>query len=145
MGPGRRAGRMIEVASWAAGAGRVRYTGIDLFEDRRSADGPGMTLKMAHRLMKKTGARTQLVPGDPFTALARAANSLGGTDLVVISAGHDPDALARAWFYFPRMLGPDSLVLMEARTGPEGKLALRRIGADEIARLSSIGTGRRAA
>ena len=71
---------------------RVRFTGIDLFEMR--PDGAtGLPLKQAHRMLQVPGARTQLVPGDPFTALARSANSLQESDLMVIRA----DQLARRW------------------------------------------------
>ena len=35
-----------------------------------------MTLKRAHRLFRSTGADSRLIPGDPLTALARAARNL---------------------------------------------------------------------
>ena len=136
---------MIELAGLHAPVGHIRYTGVDLFEARTSSDGRGTTLKAAHRLLKATGARIQLIPGDPFTALSRAANTLGGTELVVISAGHDPDSLARAWFYLPRTLSAESLVLMERPCGPEGEPAFREIARNEVDRLAAAASVRRAA
>ena len=131
IGTGQRASRMIELAALQSSPGQVRYTGIDLFEARTPSDGRGLTLKAAHR--------------DPFSALARAANNLGGSQLVIISAGHDPDSLARAWFYVPRMLSEGSHVLIEEPSGPEGEVSLRRLTPDEIDRLADAATLRRAA
>ena len=136
---------MIEAASLHVPQGRIHYTGIDLFEARSSMDGPGVTLKMAHRLLKATGARTQLLPGDPLTALSREANCLTGTDLVIISARQDRSSLARAWFYVPRMLHPGSQVYVE-EVGRGGRPpVLRRLAPDEIARLATPAPRRQAA
>lgn len=145
VGTGQRAARMIEVAGLNAALPDIFYTGIDLFESRPHEDGRGLTLRAAHRLLKPTGARIRLVPGDPLTALSRVANTLTGSELVVISADQDPDSLARAWFYLPRMLVGDSLVLMEEPGGAEGELAIRSIARDEIDRLARTPTLRRAA
>src|SRR5688500_11823052 len=68
LGDGRRADRMIPLArNWAQGE-PVRYTAIDPFE-LRSGEEPVLTLKAAYRRLKATGARVQVVPGDPLTAL----------------------------------------------------------------------------
>jgi len=136
---------MIELAALHSSPGRIRYTGIDRFEARTSSEGPGLCVKGAHRLLRRTGARVQLLPGDPFSVLARAANNLTGSDLLVISAGLDPRSLARAWFYVPRMLAEGSCVLVEERSGPEGELSFRRMTPDEIDRLARAATLRRAA
>lgn len=145
VGTGQRAVRMIEAARLNAAVGDVSYTGIDLFEDRPNALGRKLTLRAAHRLLRPTGARIRLVPGDPFAALSRVANTLTGTDLVVISTSQAPESLARAWFYVPRMLTRDSLVLIEQPSGLEGELALRSISRDEIDQLARSATLRRAA
>lgn len=147
MGVGRcqRAAYMIEVAGFNVPVAEIQYTGIDLFEARSAADGPGVTLRTAHRLLKSTGARVRLLPGDPFSTLARAANSLAGTDLVVISADQDPHSLARAWFYLPRMLHPSSLVFREEkRSGSQGP-TLRQVSLAEINRLAVAPRLRKAA
>jgi hypothetical protein len=136
---------MIEVARLNAPPGDVCYTGVDLFEAQPNAASPSLTLRAAHRLLKPTGARIRLVPGDPFTALSRVANTLTGSELVLISAGQASESLARAWFYVPRMLGHDCLVLIEEPCGPDGELALRSIARAKIDQLARSATLRRAA
>ncbi len=119
LGSGRLARGMIQLARQYTTRARVQFTGIDLFEARPAA-APGLSLKQAHRLLAGTGARLRLVPGDPYSALAQTANSLMDTDLVVIRADQDGAALDRAWFYLPRMLHAQSVVLIE-RPGAEGR------------------------
>lgn len=145
VGTGRRALKMIEVARLCAPKSEVHYTGVDLFEARTGGAGSGLTVKSAHRLLKPTGARVRLLPGDPLSALSRAANTLGGTELILISVGNSLASLAPAWFYVPRMLAPSCRVLIEERSGPEGELQFRRMGRDEIERLAAAATVRRAA
>ncbi len=113
LGSGALAERMIRVAGSQSAPDQVRFTGIDLFEGRPETATTTLTLKEAHRRLKATGATVQLVPGDPFSALARVANSLSGTELVVISQEVDPEALGRAWFYLPRVLTPSARVFVE--------------------------------
>lgn len=143
IGSGQRALRMIEVAK--RNRGQVDYTGVDLFEARPRVDGRNLTLRAAHRLLKPSGARVRLVPGDPFAALSRVANTLTGTELILISAGHDPGSLARAWFYVPRMLARQSLVLIERAAESEGELLLSSIAREKIEQLAERATLRRAA
>ncbi len=112
VGSGDLAQQMIELAAKNTRRPRVRYTGIDLFE-MRPPETPGLTLKRAHRLFHALPAKTRLVPGDPYSAILRVANSLPDNDLVVISADQDAAALEQAWFFLPRMLHDDSLVLIE--------------------------------
>jgi len=126
LGRGRRALRLIELAAETVAAGEIRYTGIDLFEARTATDPPGLTMLDAYRLLKPTGVRVRLAPGDPYAALRARANELRQTDLLVISAAIDQDALAQAWFYIPRMLHSASQVFVET-TGPQGRTAFRRL------------------
>ena len=112
VGTGELAQQMIELAARNTRREKVRYTGIDLFE-MRPAENPGLTLKRAYRLLKSLPAKTQLVPGDPYSAIARVANSLPDNDLVLISSDQDMTSLQLAWFYLPRMLHDQSLVLIE--------------------------------
>jgi len=112
VGDAVRAQRIIEMAVAMHPDAKIRYTGVDLFE-ARPPDKPGLTLKLAYRTLKRLPVNIQLIPGDPFTALARVANSLTGTDLLVIAADQDPDLMARAWILVPRMLHEDSLVFSE--------------------------------
>lgn len=119
VGTGVLAQKMIQLARDFTSRSQVRFTGIDLFEMRATRD-DGLTLKQAHSLLAPLKARIQLVPGDPYTALLRVANSLPDTDLVVIRGDQDAEALERAWFYLPRMLHESSVVLVE-RIGAEGQ------------------------
>ncbi len=135
---------MIEVAAALSPIEQIHFSGLDLFESRLSVDGPGVTLKMAHRLLSGTGARIQLVPGDPFSGLAQSANILGQVDLVVISPRLDPRSLAKAWFYLPRLLHQRSLVFQETLL-PGGRTSLRLVPGDEIRRLAAEAAPRRAA
>jgi predicted O-methyltransferase YrrM len=135
MGTGRRALRMIEAAAEHLSPSEIRYTGIDLFESRDSAN-PGWGLKEAYQRLKATGVRVQLAPGDPCTALASVANTLAKIDLMVVSASVDQAALAQAWFYVPRILHPQSQVFLEEiRFG--GKSAFRLISVEEVAWLAA--------
>lgn len=132
--PAGRTARLLEVASWRADGPSLRYTGIDLY-DARPTPLPRLPLKQAHALLRAAPARVQLVPGDPHTALARVANELGATDLLVVSANADSEALARAWVFVPRMLKPDSLVFVEERS-PAPKHRWRRLTGGEIETLA---------
>jgi len=140
LGIGRRAVRMIEVASRYVPLEGIDYAGIDPFEARTASDGPGVTLKMAHRLLRSTGARIRLVPGEPFVGLANVANELSNVDLVVISAHQHPQSVAWAWFYLPRLLHRDARVFIE-RFGPDGiSRQMQPIDRAEIERLARTGT-----
>ena len=143
MGTGRRALGMIEAAAEHLPVAEVRYTGVDLFEARHATEGHVVTLKQAHRLLQATGARVQLAPGDPQTALARVANRLGRTDLVVISHDVEPSSLAAAWFYLPRMMHDKSLVFIEENSS-SGGIVVRQICRDDIERLAKGNRGRAA-
>jgi hypothetical protein len=143
VGTGLRAVRMIEVAACRLPVGEVQYTGMDPFEARSTADGPGMTLKAAYRLLRATGAKIQLVPGDPLASLARAANSLGKIDLLVVSAGLE-GSCPRAWWFVPRLLHERTAVYVEEPSA-EGQPRLRLMPKAEIDRLAAAGAVRRAA
>ena len=100
---------------------RIKFTGIDMFEGRE--DSNGVPLKEAHKTLKPLCQSVKLIPGDPFSALARSANGLQNTDLIIISADHDADALDRAWFYLPRMMHEETLVFMEVLQSDDSELA----------------------
>lgn len=136
IGCGLRAERMIAVALRYAGGERLRYAGIDLFE-ARPAGNLGLSLKQAHQKLKATGVQVRLIPGDPLSALARSANALQGTDLLVISADQDQESLQRAWYYVPRMLQESSLVFIEHRKSARGKASLQVANYHEMERLAA--------
>ena len=117
LGQGVRAGRLLELICGQISADQVLYTGIDLFEARPPQFGQKLPLKQMYQILRQTGARIRLYPGDPYSVLSQRANQLGPVDLLIVSAPHDPQSLADAWFYIPRMLQPESLVLVEERTG----------------------------
>ena len=118
IGSGQRALRLIEVAGQHFPPEQVSYTGIDPFEARKAEDGPGLTLKEAHRLLRATGARVRLVPGDPFAVFAAVVNTLGAADLVLVDWPTERQHLPRITYLLERMLHDGSLVLLKDR--PEG-------------------------
>lgn len=143
IGDGVRAQRMIKQCVGFLGAEQFRYTGIDLFEGRDPTR-PGMTIKLAHKVLKPLAGKVQLVPGDPFSALSRTANSLTQTDLVLVGADQDPQSMERAWFYLPRMLSERSLVLLEQEESSSQK-SFRPISLSEITKLAERPSKRRVA
>ena len=106
---------MITLACQFHAADQVHFTAFDRFEDRPADRGPGMSLRDAHRTLKASGARIQLVPGGPCEGLARAANAMGKLDLLLLAPGPDAQDLAAAWFYVPRLLHGQSLVFSRPR------------------------------
>ena len=136
IGGAMRTRRMIDLTLVNRSADEVRYTGIDLFE-ARPAVAPGLPLKAAHTLLKTLPLKVRLVPGDPFSALCRAANTLLGTDLLIVSAGHDPESLARAWFYVPRMIHEASQVFVEEPGSKPGATQFRLVSREEIDRRAA--------
>ncbi len=120
----------------------VHLAGIDQFE-ARPKDQPRLSLKQAHRLLRPSGAQISLIPGNPLEALSRSANSLLGTELVLISANQDLPARSPAWFYLPRTLTPSALVLREEPTA-EGCL-LKPVNRVELQHLAHESAPRRRA
>lgn len=104
--------RMISLAKRYHPAEPIEFAGIDRFE-LRTADMPSLSLKKTHRLLRPTAARINLLPGDPHEALSRAANTLHGIELVVISAGQIAESQSPAWFFLHRLLAPHAIVLRE--------------------------------
>jgi hypothetical protein len=103
---------MIAVAQRFAGGVPIAYTGLDWF-DAREAELPKLTLKEAHRTLQATGATVRLVPGEPARSVASIANSHQHTGLLLLSSPVTDSSLAPAWFYFPRMVDAESVVLRE--------------------------------
>jgi len=132
MSNGRRARRMIEVARCYHTMSQIQYTGIDLFEARSGSD-PPLSLKQAFQMLRPMVGKLQLTPGDPCTALARVANGLIASDLIVISADHDEADLVHAWFYLPRMLHPQTVVFWEYFVRQSRETRFVHITHDEIA------------
>lgn len=132
---GTRCETMIRVATKYGASRNVRYTGIDPF-DARSSSQDKLPLIEVHRMLQPTNAKTQLVPGDIQTAISQIANSHVRTDLILISAGYDKEALEASWFFFPRMLHSGSLVLIQDEAGQEFK-AMNRLQIEKLAEKHS--------
>jgi hypothetical protein len=134
LGTGQRAVQIIDVLKEFHELRDIHYTGVDLFEARTAADGPGISLREAHRLLKATGARIQLVPGTVGEALSRIANSVSQVDVLVISGHIAVEQLSLAWFFLPRMIRAQTQVFQEAlSTG--GSTNMRLLEAQEVAQL----------
>ena len=146
IGDGRRAERLLRAAAANHPGGSLRYAAIDLFEARPPGQ-PRMTLKAAHQRLAPLASKLRLIPGDPYSALARMANSLTNTDLLIIAADQDAESLARAWFYVPRMLHPETRVMLQTPSGGSEAVRYRCLSHDEVQRLaeSSQPSRRRAA
>ena len=134
VGDGQRTTRMLEVLSWQPGNLPLRYAGIDLFE-ARPAGQAGLTLKQAFATIRAPEVKVRLVPGAPYDALIRCANTLTETDLIIISADQQPADLERAWRFVPRMLHDQSLILREQPAGA-GKTVFQVLPVVEVHRLA---------
>jgi hypothetical protein len=86
----------------------VQFTGLDPFE----AEGR-TSLKDYYRLLQRDGVKINLIPGDPHSALARSANLLSQTNLLLIGKSAAGESLDAGWFYVPRMLAAGSVVIRE--------------------------------
>jgi hypothetical protein len=137
--------RMIGIAQQTVPDSEIHYVGMDLFEGRPATSGPpSLALKVAHQLLRSTGVRVQLVPGNPADSLIRLANSLGKVDLLIVPAELDSPASARVWFFVPRMLHERSLVFVE-RVRADGQKTFAIKPRHEIDQLAAAGFSRRAA
>ncbi len=141
---GSRAMTLIEAASQNSTSSDVHYVGMDPFEGRSESDGQPIHLKDVHQRLRATGARVQLVPGNPADSLIRLANSLGKIDLLIVPEALESPANARMWFFVPRMLHDNSQVYVE-RCNSEGQRTFCRKARSEIDDLASLGCHRRAA
>jgi hypothetical protein len=107
--------RILRSAPHWAGAtasSSIHYVAIDLF-DLRPMTQPKLSLKHVHCQLHPIVGSLRLIPGDPFEALTRMANSLGPFDLCLVHRTVDPLSLERAWYFFPRMLAPRVVTLIE--------------------------------
>jgi hypothetical protein len=145
MAEGRRSLRLIEVAQRFSAGEPIQFTGIDLFEGRPASE-PGLSLKSAYKTFRQAGAKSRLLPGTPYDALHQFSNVLLGTDLLLIGADQDPASLAAAWFYVPRMLHAESLVLQEVVAGEKTQWQpISRLEVERLAAHCTLQRRRRAA
>jgi hypothetical protein len=135
--------RLIQVAQRYANESKVCYTGLDWFDARTGELSP-LSLKQAYCALQTTGAQVRLVPGPPGNSLTTVANAHQNTDLIIISPPVSDDDLKRAWFYVPRMLRAESVVLCE-HTLTDGQPAFAKLSASELAERAAQSSHRRAA
>jgi hypothetical protein len=138
-----RAVSLIKVAQRFAGEKKVWYTGLDLFE-ARPAGQKALALKETYRILRATDANVRLVPGMPNMSLAAAANAHQNTDLILLGPSVSESDLKGAWFYVPRMLHEDSIIVSE-RHDTDRQVSFQAITRTQIAELASRDTMRRAA
>lgn len=144
VGTGQLALGMLDVAKLVSPDEEIHYVGLDPFEGRSESDGPGLTLKDAHQLLRRNGVRVQLVPGSLADSLMRVANSLGKVDLLIVPAALETSSCAKMWFYVLRMLHDETLLFVE-RTAENGETSLESKPRSEINALASMGIRRQAA
>jgi hypothetical protein len=138
-----RAARLVEVAQRYATEQKVSYTGLDWF-DARAAELAPLSIKQAHCTLQATGAQVRLVPGAPGHSLAAVANAHQNTGLILISAAVSDADLKSAWFYLPRMLRNESVVLRE-QLGNDSQWEFLKLSASELAEQAARNAPRRAA
>lgn len=143
VGTAQRGLQLIEVARQHFPPGQIAYTGVDPFEARAAGDAPGLSLKQAYRLLRATGARVRLVPGDPLAVFSPIANNLGVADLVLIGWPLERRLLPRATYYLRRMIHDHSLVLLEEPSPTPATKSVRILSPQRIDALAA--TFRRAA
>ena len=112
MGDGSRCCNMLAIAQKFKGESKIKYTGVDLFDAREEDQTPLKLIEM-HRKLNAIDAKTQLVPGDLASALPRIANAHVRTDMVIISAGFEEEDFEATQMFLPRMLHPNSVVLIQ--------------------------------
>jgi hypothetical protein len=134
---------LIEVAQRFASDQKVTYSGLDCF-DARPKHAPPLKLKDAYRTLHATGASVRLVPGSPASSLAGVANAHQNTDLILIAADVTADELQSAWFYVPRMLHHQSVILREQQSS-EGERSFEWLSLSQVAEWAGRAGGRRAA
>jgi hypothetical protein len=139
----RRGLRMIRLAQRYHPAAKIRYVGVDLFEARPDSGAAAMSLKHAYRLLRATGAKVHLIPGDALQALVRSANALPGNELLLVASDHATELLAQAWRYVPRMLAPSALIY--AAQTDESRSVWRPLPAADLQSLAGPALHRRAA
>lgn len=130
IGSVERTVRLLALAEKFAPGVERSYTGLDWFEERRP-ELPKLSLKAMHKTLHDTGAKSRIMPGGPTMALSMLANSLVGSQLVLISQMASDELLAPVWFYLPRMCDAKTIVLREEQAG--GQTTWRRLTNAEIA------------
>ncbi|MCA9211527.1 MAG: hypothetical protein KDB27_00550 [Planctomycetales bacterium] len=130
---------LLMTAARYATSPKLSYAGIDLFEARPKNQIP-FSLKEMHKRLSDDRVKVRLIPGDPVVGLARFANTLTGTELVIVSASEA--VMEEAWFYVPRMLADKAEVFVADSDNHAKCLSHADVGA--LAERSSLGKRRAA-
>jgi len=114
-----RGQRMIELA--AKFHDEVAYTGIDLFEMRpESHPYKSCGLKTAYQKLKTRRAKIRLLPGEAAETVARSANLLYNSDLIVISHC-EADEISHQRQLFQRIMHRQSVLMIEQLDHESGR------------------------
>ena len=123
---------------------QVCYTAMDLF-DARSHEQPSLTIKQAHRYFGASNAKVQLVPGPLAEGLARTANNLLGTDLVIFAADAVPVDNSKLWFYLPRLLHAQTCLFQAQQEDAEQECAFNEMNHAEVKQRAAASAPKRVA
>lgn len=111
LGDGERFARVIPLCSKPEGVSQIRYAGVDAFESA-PAGTPHLPLKTAHRKLAELGVKANLIPGDTIAAIARVANLVLPSDLVIVdghwNTGDDVSQAIQQWL--PRLCHDQSTI-----------------------------------
>lgn len=94
----------------------LEYVCTDPFEGRTEEDGPGLSLRKAHKLLSKMGIRHRCIPAPAETGVALISRSVKNVDLLVL-ATPSLDWLAGKGAVLAVALREDAAVFMK----PHGK------------------------
>jgi hypothetical protein len=111
LGNGDRFARVIPLCSKPDGVTQIRYAGVDLFESAPPGT-PHLPLKTAHRKLAELGVKANLIPGDTIAAIARVANVVLPSDLVIVdgrwNSGDEISQAIQQWL--PRLCHDHSTI-----------------------------------
>jgi hypothetical protein len=118
VGSGERFRKVLPLCHKSEGVAQIRYAGVDPFESAATGV-PHLPLKQAHRMLAELGVKAHLIPGEAASAIARVANMVLPSDLVIID-GHwesnDPVGQAiQNWL--PRLCHDQSTVFACSKRG----------------------------
>lgn len=111
LGNGDRFTRVIPLCTKPQGVNQIRYAGVDQFESA-PAGAPHLPLKTAHRKLAELGVKANLIPGDTLAGIARVANIVLPSDLVIVdgrwNSGDDISQAIHQWL--PRLCHDQSTI-----------------------------------
>jgi hypothetical protein len=141
VGDGKKSLRLIEAALKGHTARDIQFTGIDWFEARPSL-GHAWSLKEAHRILRTTGVRVRLIPGDPWAALAENANALGKLDVLLLSCPSIPGPDAPVWHYVPRLLHERSVLFVDTAAA-DTEAGMQQLSRSEVEAMAKAAAAAR--